>query len=408
MLAYHGKLLELLSIEQEANQPFLRIRLSFEQDIELLWEIDHDTAENLKAVTTLGQSHKYRLSFYSSWDSTNNQYVSFLTKTYRNQSKKIYFSCSEVYINGLKSIKSSEKISHIHTLSFLSTDSQSIVKVAGPNRLFRKFSWVAVAMIAITTTVLLGYSPMNNIELIENTKVKAESTNSEIFVDLSAIEDDLTGNLTEDYSYNEPENTPINEPDFPTIELKEVLSYSIPEGAVALTFDDGPSKYTIEITDILKNYQVGATFFFIGKNVLRYPDYVQYVKSNGYAIGSHSINHKSFIKLPYEKQEFELLHTNHLIEEIIQDKVVLFRPPYGSNNEVTVKVMKNNQAKMVLWNTDTEDWKSRNTDKIVSSVLASKASGSIILLHESQAVIDSLPRIIEYLQSRDLQIVNLK
>ena len=414
MLAYHGKLLELLSIEKEANQLFLRVRLSFEQDIELLWTIDQDTAENLQAVTTLEQSHKYRLSFYSSWDPTNNQYISFLTKTYRDQSEKIYFSCAEAYVNGLNAIKSSEQMSQIQALPFLSVHSQQPIdfvkqETVKPTKLYRKFSWIAVATIAIASTIFLAYSPIAKLEFIENMTVKANDATSEPFVDLVAIEEPLIDSQLEVYVPPEPEpDIPISEFVFPTSELNEVISYSIPEGSVALTFDDGPSAYTKEITDILKSYQIGATFFFIGENVLKYPDHVQYVHSNGYAIGSHSMNHKELVKFPYEKQEFELLQTNQLIEEIIQEKVVLFRPPYGSNNEDTLKVMNNNQAKMVLWNTDTLDWKSRDTDKIVNVVLTSKASGSIILLHESRAVIDALPQIIDYLQSQDLQLVNLK
>ena len=413
MLAYHGKLLELLSIDKVDNSPFLRIRLSFDQDIELLWEIDQDTADNLKAVTTLEQSHKYRLSFYSSWDSSNNQYVSFLTKTYRNQSEKIYFPCTEAYVNGLNAIKSSNRISQIQELPFVSTHPQPIdfvkQETANPTRFYRKLSWIAVAMIVVTSTIFLAFSPSTTLEFIENITVKAKDANSENFVDLVAIKEPLIDSQIEVYAPNEPEpSIPESEFDFPTSELEEAISYSIPDGTVALTFDDGPSIYTQEIADILKDYQVGGTFFFIGENVLKYPDQVKYVNSNGYTIGSHSMNHTNLINLSYEKQELDLLHTNQLIEEIIQEKVVLFRPPYGSKNEDTLEVVNNNQAKMVLWNTDTLDWKSRNSDKIANAVQTSKASGSIILLHESQAVIDALPKIIDYLQGQDLQIVNLK
>ena len=63
MSVYHGKLLELLAIDTVDNQPFLRIKLSFEEDIELLWKIDYDTAASLKTVASFEQSHKYRLSF---------------------------------------------------------------------------------------------------------------------------------------------------------------------------------------------------------------------------------------------------------------------------------------------------------------------------------------------------------
>jgi len=190
MPVYHGKLLELLAVDTEDNQSFLRIKLSFEEDIELLWRIDHDTAASLKTVASFEQSHKYRLSFSSSWDVTKNQYVSSLTRTYRDQSEKIYFSCSESYVNSLHTIKSSDQSSHIHALPFLSSQLQPIThvkqrKAPTATRFYRKFSWAAVAMLVITSTILLGYFPMmNNTEFIKNISVKAKETDNEIPVDL--------------------------------------------------------------------------------------------------------------------------------------------------------------------------------------------------------------------------------
>lgn len=119
------------------------------------------------------------------------------------------------------------------------------------------------------------------------------------------------------------------------------------------------------------------------------------------------MSHPNFAKLPSVKQEYEILHTNRLIEELIQEKITLFRPPYGIKNETTIDLMNLTNSKMVLWNSDTEDWKSNNANEIFKKVVNTKASGSIILLHESQAVIDALPRIIEYLQGQDLNIVSL-
>lgn len=411
MSVYHGKLLELLSIERKSNQSFLRIKLSFEQDIELLWKIDHDTAEHLKAVTVLGEFHKYRLSFHSSWDSTKNQNVSFLTRTYRDQSDRIYFPCSEPYVNGLNTIKYCNQMRQIHNLPFLTITPLPIEhleqEVVSATRFNRKFAWTAVAMMSAVSTILLSYSLIFKTELAENSIVKAEALSNEARVQLVETED-LSVNEQSKIDSSRESSVSISEPSFPIMVLDEVVTYSIPEGSVALTFDDGPSKYTKEITDILKKYQVGGTFFFIGRNVKKYPSYVQYVKSNGYSIGSHSMSHPNLKELSYEKQEYELLHTNQLIEEVIKEKVVLFRPPYGSKNDTTLELVNKNHNKMVLWNTDTEDWKSRNPDKVFNSILKSKASGSIILLHESQIVVDTLPKIIEHLQEQDLKIVNLR
>jgi hypothetical protein len=62
--------------------------------------------------------------------------------------------------------------------------------------------------------------------------------------------------------------------------------------AISITFDDGPNEpYTSEILDILKKYNVKATFFLLGKNVERYPDSARRIVEEGHAIGNHTYDH---------------------------------------------------------------------------------------------------------------------
>lgn len=400
-MPYIGKLLELLSIERDSVQAFLRVRLSFEQEVELLWEIDDHTAESLESIEVLDDRYKYRLSFQGSWDPAKQGYISFLTKTHRDQSEKIYFSCSEKYAEGLNFIRSIETINDISALPFLPVDQpadkpeQVEEKKPATIRYNPKLTWTAIIMISIISTILLGYS--------------VHSKKDEIpLVQKSSLND-----VTEQAGakQQEKESVTVSEqsvPGIPIVTLDQPVNYSIPEGMVALTFDDGPTKYTKDIVDVLHKHEVGGTFFFAGVNVGKYPEHVQYVNSNGYAIGSHSMTHTNFAEIPYEKQQKELAEINRLIEGLIDEPVVLFRPPYGASNDDTVELMKQHDNKMVLWNKDTEDWKGHDADVIFDYVESSKASGSIILLHESQEVIDALPKIIKYLQEQNLEIVNLQ
>jgi peptidoglycan-N-acetylglucosamine deacetylase len=415
MEAYHGKLIELLSIEEESNQSFLQIRLSIDQEILLFWEIDHHTEENLRAVTVFDEKYKYRLSFQSSWDSAENQYISYVTRTYRDQSEKVYFSCSEEYIKRLSAIKSHPFPSKIHKLPFLTNKIPSNdIEIDSELELKQKqdevnsnnhqpFTWISVAMISVICIILLGYagdSYLNKTVFAQKTAAKAVSTGKEIRVESKKKETHPPVDVQ-----SKADHSIVTTP---TLDLKQVVSYSVPEGLVSLSFDDGPSKYSTEIVDILKNYHVGGTFFFIGQNVKKYPDYVQYVHTNGFSIGNHSMTHSDFTNLSYEKQEKELLETNRLIEQIVHETIVLFRPPYGANNDDTIHLMKKKHSKMVLWNKDPKDWQNHNPSQILHYIKSSHASGSIIVLHESQAVVDALPNIIEYLQGQKLKMVNLK
>src|SRR5699024_9761153 len=124
----------------------------------------------------------------------------------------------------------------------------------------------------------------------------------------------------------------------------------IPEGSVALTFDDGPSSHSKEIADILTNYQAGGTFFFIGANVQKYPESVRYIYKKGYSIGTHSMHHEDVSQLSYDNQEKELLRARQLVEKITGEQSNLFRPPYGAQGKLTQHLMNEHNSKMVLWN----------------------------------------------------------
>lgn len=409
MSLYHQKLVELVAIEQDSDKSYLRIRISFQGNLELLWAIDPDTAENLKSVTSFEGSHKYRLSFHCTWDTIQNQYISYLTSTYLDQSERIYFPCHEEYVNSINTIKGTQHIREIHKLPYISNHIESI---DGPeldlvheqetsNHMNHRFQWTSFALFGCLLIILigLGYSSFSN-NLATNKKAiaNAQTINKETIV---PKEDKKIHNQTEVPLSVQLTNIPV-------VELNEETTYRVPDGTVALTFDDGPSKYSKAIVDILKEYQVGGTFFYNGVNVKKHKDAVHYAKVNGYSIGNHSMTHPLLTKLDYVNQEKELIEANQIIEEIIGEKVTLFRPPYGATNETTIDIANKHGNKLVFWNIDPEDWKIRNSDEIVNEILTSNPSGSIILLHESQYVVDALPRIIEYLQGEDLEIVSLK
>lgn len=406
MSVYHEKLLELLSIEKTSDQAFLRMKLSFKKEVELLWEIDIDTARKLQVLTDAGNHYKFRLSFYHSWNTTKKQSLSYVTKTYRNESERVYFSCSEKYVKGLQAIKSVSDIDEVYALPDVTVhdpvQSEEPVQKE-PESSNNRLTLIAVAVLSAAFIFLLGYSGYDHISQPvygEEANVIYESPEKEIL--LKSKREVL---LSSSGNY---ETNAITERNMPAIEVTGLQTFTIPQGSVALTFDDGPTLNTIKITDILNEYQVGGTFFFTGIKIQKHPGYVQYVHENGYSIGNHSMTHVNMNRLNRDEQEKELVVTSELIEELIHEPVELFRPPYGAYNEKTIDLMEEHDHKMVLWDIDPEDWRSRSAEAIINQIHKNDVSGSIILLHESQAVVDALPDIIEYLQEQDLDIVNIK
>lgn len=405
-MLHSRKLLELLSVSDSSDEPQIKVRLHYEQSVDLIWKLDTFTTEQLAAVFHADPKYKYRLSLQSFWDANQNHFSSSLTKTNRDHSEQVFFTCSEEYVQKLSLIKELSK------LSDLKIDAPTEAKVTTAQQVkptkIKGFR-TALAIASLALILLVGFSSYSYLNqtvfaknVQEDTLLTSIEYNSEsLYGPFNIIEDDTELDPIEII----PEPTVFK---YPSVELDKIINYRIPAGTVALTFDDGPSKYTKKIADILNEYEVGGTFFFIGNKVKKFPDSVDYVHTNGFMIGNHSTNHAEFNKLSLDEQIGNIVETNNMIEQITTEPVILFRPPYGANNTDTTEVMSTYGMKMVLWNSDTEDWKSKNAEEILKYVTSKKASGSIILLHETEGTVQALPQIIEYLQEQQLDIVNLK
>ena len=403
----NGKFLELINLQQDNDNWYLHTRIiSIGQQLEVLWEVDEYTAHHLIPLCDFSGNHKYRLSFKTSADSAKSQITSTVSKTYRDISNRLIFICSKEYEKQLEEIKNTINDQDLLKLSFIHVpftevqtpiEDVTIIKKDKPKKAFK---WASIALIS-AIFVLFGYSTYLNKETDSKT-VNAKIKTTEVHLAEASSTELAT-------AYNEPTTVELTEqPHFPYAEMKDLVNYNISGNYVALTFDDGPTQYTAAIVDILKTYDVGGTFFFIGNNSKKHPDTVQYVYNNGYAIGSHSMRHDNMVKLTYAQQETDLLQTTAILEGIIEEDVNLYRPPYGSFNSSTENLIQAYNKKIVLWDRDTKDWQTRDAQKIIQYIKSIDAAGSIILFHESQAVVDALPVIIEYLQQQGLNIVNLK
>ena len=150
------------------------------------------------------------------------------------------------------------------------------------------------------------------------------------------------------------------------------------EKAVYLTFDDGPIPIvTPWVVDLLKQYDIKATFFMVGDNVRKHPQEFQYVVDNRHRIGNHTFNHlKGFIT-----------STDRYVENVeLADKFIqsnLFRPPHGFvNHKLYNKLSKN--YKFVMWDLVTRDYSYRMCGKdVLANVKKYTRNGSIITFHDS-------------------------
>jgi len=188
---------------------------------------------------------------------------------------------------------------------------------------------------------------------------------------------------------------------------------------VAITFDDGPNPfYTPYILDILKEYDVPATFFLIGKNAQEYPDIARRIVEEGHSIGNHTYSHKSLIPLSAQATFTQIKNAEKAIENATGVRPTLFRPPRGVYSSYAMQLMRDERYTMVLWDVSSEDWAELPPKKIVSNIVKRVKPGSIILLHDSgdlvsfnggnrSATVQALPLIIENLREKGYDFVTI-
>ena len=168
---------------------------------------------------------------------------------------------------------------------------------------------------------------------------------------------------------------------------------------VALTFDDGPSKKTERILDVLEQYGAHATFFVVGIQLEKFPEIVKRASDLGCEIGNHTYNHKNLTKISPDEMREQINGVNRLVLEATGKEPALVRPPYGAGiKDETVKA--NVAYPLIMWTIDTLDWSTRDTQSTLEAIRKDMKDGSIVLMHDlydptAAAVETIVPELIE-------------
>ena len=190
------------------------------------------------------------------------------------------------------------------------------------------------------------------------------------------------------------------------------------QNKIALTFDDGPNEpYTSQVLDILKTFNIKATFFLIGKNVEIYPGTTKRIVKEGHTIGNHTYNHPDLRLKPESQIEYQIKKAEEAILNATSIKPYLFRPPYGVDNPRVLAVVEKAGYVTVKWSVSGFNGGNEiKSDKILKKVLKGTKNGSIVLLHdgnrlikkaERSQIVKALPLIIESLQEESYQFVTV-
>lgn len=175
---------------------------------------------------------------------------------------------------------------------------------------------------------------------------------------------------------------------------------------VALTYDDGPQPSVgNRIMDCLAQYDGKATFFLVGERVPGFAAEVQRMAAEGHEIANHTQNHVYLQKVDAGTVQAQVAQCNATIQAASGVTPTLMRLP-GGNHNATVRA--NVNMPMIQWNIDTLDWKHRNADTTVNTILSQVKDGDIILMHELYtATADATERVVPELVNRGFQLVTV-
>ncbi|MDY5873801.1 MAG: polysaccharide deacetylase family protein [Bacilli bacterium] len=257
-------------------------------------------------------------------------------------------------------------------------------------------------LICLFLGLLLIVIPLNIRESrAYNTNYDLDSINTDIKVD------DKDNNITDDKENKDNEkslNTDMTGEE--NSDNKPNNNDEIKKKYVALTFDDGPSRFTKEIIDLLKKYEYNATFFVLGNKLnVDYTDILKESINNGNEIGIHGFSHKSFTRLKTEALEEEITKSKKYVYNLTEYMPNLVRPPYGNINN---NIRNLNLGPYILWNNDTLDWKLRDTKKIYERLINSIEENNIILMHDTYlTTYKALELILPYLKENNYEVVTV-
>lgn len=160
---------------------------------------------------------------------------------------------------------------------------------------------------------------------------------------------------------------------------RKIWSFPDTGNAIYLTFDDGPHpEITPWILEQLNNYNAKATFFCLGENAKRYPEIIREIKAQGHAVGSHGDKHLNGWQISKKEYEQNILNGKNTLEDIIKEKVDLFRPPYGKFKH---KVLM--EQATIMWSLMPADFDQSITQEKCLERLCKAKTGDIIVLHDN-------------------------
>ncbi len=180
---------------------------------------------------------------------------------------------------------------------------------------------------------------------------------------------------------------------------------------IALTFDDGPGPFTPQVLSVLESYRVPATFFEIGDEVARYPQYSKMVAAARFPVEDHTWSHPDLTTLPASGVASQIDSTQAEIRAVTGTTPQCVRPPYNAWNATVLSQIATRGLTTMSYSVDPKDWSLPGVQAIADRVVGAAFPGAVVDMHDAggdrSETVAALPQIITRLRAMGYSFVSI-
>ena len=149
-----------------------------------------------------------------------------------------------------------------------------------------------------------------------------------------------------------------------------------------------------------------ATFFLVGDRVEKYAETAQREYASGCLVGTHMYSHTKLTDMTAAEVENELNQCRTIHLSVIGAQPSVARPPYGSTNAAVREAV---NLPLINWSLNSNDWETRDADRIYNDVMNNIQDGDIVLFHDLKDFSASaIERIVPALTKQGYQLVTVQ
>lgn len=179
---------------------------------------------------------------------------------------------------------------------------------------------------------------------------------------------------------------------------------------IAMTYDDGPHpSNTPRLLDMLRQRNIKATFYVIGKNVDMYPHLTRRIVAEGHEIGNHTYTHRNLKTLSDAQVFEEMSRTRASIVRATGVQPRTMRPPYGALYQRQRElIMQKFGYPTIMWAVDPRDWQRPGVSVVTHRILSETTGGAIVLAHDlHEPTVDAMPATLDGLLAKGFKFVTV-